>query len=51
MRSRTFNVRCPCYPALGKEMATELAVYKLDFAVLEEFRLNLVGGKRTVDFT
>ena len=50
MTSGTFNVRCPCKARLVKEVATELAMYKLDFAVVEECRLNLVGGKWTVDF-
>jgi len=36
---------------LLKAVATELAKYKLDFAVLEEFRLNKVGAEWAVDFT
>ena len=50
MKSGTFNVWCPCKPGLVKEVDTEIARYKLDFAMVEEFRLNLVGGERTVDF-
>ena len=51
MKSGTFNVRCTCNPGLVKEVDTEIARFKLDFAMVEEFRLNLVGGERTVDCT
>ena len=51
MKCGTFNVRCQCKPGLVKVVATELARYKLDFAVVEEFRVNLVGAERAVDFT
>jgi len=44
MTSGTFNVRCQCKPGLVKVVATELAMYKLDFVVVEECRLNLVPG-------
>jgi len=51
MKSGTFNVRCPCKPGLVKEVATELAMYKFDFALVEEFRLKLMDFERTIDFT
>jgi hypothetical protein len=34
---------------LLKAVATELAHYKLDFVVLEEFRLNKLGSEWAVD--
>jgi len=51
MKFGTFNVKCPCKPGLIKDLATELATQKLDFAVVDVFRLNLVGGEGTGDFT
>jgi hypothetical protein len=38
-------------PGLLKIVATELANYKLDFVVLEEFRLKKFGTKRAEDFS
>ena len=51
MKCGTFNVRCQCNPGLVKVVATGLGMYKLDLAVIEEFRLNLLGGEQAVDFT
>jgi len=51
MKSGTFNVMCPCKPELMKELGKVLAMYKLDFAVVEQSRLNLVVGERIVYFT
>jgi hypothetical protein len=51
MKSGKLKVRCPCKPALLKAVATEIAKYKIDFPVAEEFRLNKVGHELAVDFT
>jgi len=37
-------------PGLVKAVATELATYKLDFVVVEEFRLKKVGTEWAEDF-
>ena len=47
----TLNVRCLCRSWLVKALATELAKYKLDFVVLEEFRLNKLGTEWAVNFS
>jgi molybdopterin-guanine dinucleotide biosynthesis protein len=36
---------------LLKVVATELANYKLDFVVVEEFKSNKLGTERAVDFS
>jgi len=38
-------------PGLLTAVATELAKYKLDFVVVEEFGLNKVGTEWAVDFS
>jgi len=38
-------------PGLLKAVATELANYKLDFVVVEEFRLKKVGIELAEDFS
>jgi hypothetical protein len=43
MKCGTFNVRCQCKPGLVKFVATELARYKLDLAVVEAIQIELGG--------
>ena len=50
MKSGKLNIRCSCKPGLRKAVATDLAKYKLDFAVVEELRLSMVGPEWVVDF-
>ena len=38
-------------PGLLKVVATELANYRLDFVVVEEFKSNRLGTERAVDFS
>jgi hypothetical protein len=45
------NVRCPFKSGLPKEVAADLANYKLDFVAVEEFRLKKLGTEWTVDFS
>jgi molybdopterin-guanine dinucleotide biosynthesis protein len=45
------NVRCPYISGLLKELAAELANYKLDFVLVEEFRLKELGTEWAVDFS
>jgi hypothetical protein len=49
--SGTLKVRCPYISGLLKEVAAELANYKLDFVVVEEFRLKKLGTEWAVDFS
>ena len=47
----TLIVWCLCMSGLLKVVATELANYKLDFVVVEEFKSNKLGTERAVDFS